>query len=755
MKRNIIFGLLMISCIVLFAQTTRTYTMTYERDDFTIEQTENFHTIESDKHDLLLEEDSQKPAIPYITAKILLPDMQEIEDYSFHVVEGQSEYNISLCSNPQPISMNATTDTTNVSNSYPMMNYPFKVEYVRTGIMDGYHIAHFKVSPISYNAYESIITWATSIVLNITTIPVDESKIDQYVHKGNMDGILRNILLNPEMMDYCVSPLALANTEEVIDYIIITSPELEQPFQVLKDWKNTKGIRTKIVTTDSIYANYSGNTNQLKIKNFIKHFRDNHSTSYFLLGGDDNIVPVQGCYGEVETSTGKVTDSQIPTDLFYACLDAPFDWNPNGDSYIGHMNDSVDIEADVALTRLPVKTSDDAYAFIDKLLVYEQYPYESENMTKMLLVGVSLGDTIEGIENQSSSEYRSRKMYQLYIKNRREGKEPTYFYDTNTDFDGGGDYDVTSGNLQEQLRNGYHFIDVETHGSPTLWDMEKGLPYYSENALELYNPLPCIITTSSCLTNAFDAESNPKYKSDPCLSEAFIRNPNNGVVAYLGGSRSGWFYSGKEALGSSLSFNGRFYYHLFKRTTTKFGELVSCAKEMSGKGGGSTRWVIYSVNPIGDPEMPICTEIPQMFNIPSCTWNGTNLYVDTGLEDCTITITDKNTFGENYFQTYKDVRQAVFSNLGKDEYTLCITKHNYIPYLTTIKSQVDYIQREHINDNRVYTGNYIRIGRNVTTEIPTGDVSIQSGASVTISASDVIIQNGFFFKEGAVLKINE
>ncbi|MCD6277534.1 hypothetical protein J7J69_04765, partial [candidate division WOR-3 bacterium] len=56
-----------------------------------------------------------------------------------------------------------------------------------------------------------------------------------------------------------------------LDYAIITSPDFAGFFEPLKEWKNQKGIKTEIFTTDSIYSNYSGRDNQEKIRNFIKY----------------------------------------------------------------------------------------------------------------------------------------------------------------------------------------------------------------------------------------------------------------------------------------------------------------------------------------------------------------------------------------------------------------------------------------------------------------------------------------------------
>ena len=504
MKRLISVGLCLITCICLVAQTTKTYTLTFDRNDFTLLQTENGYVIESDKHDLRLEEDFSKPAIPYVIVNILLPDMQTMKDYSFNVVHGEIEDGIVLSSNPNivPTNLKDQSDNNN-SLSYPKIDYPFSVDYANTEIIDNYRIVSFKVFPLSYDSNQSKITWASKITLNITTFPIESNDIiKNYQHRGNRNELLQDMLLNPEEISASISSLSMKRNSNFIDYIIITSSELKPAFQLLSEWKNTKGLRTKIITIDEIYANYTGSTEQLKIKNCINHFYTNYNTEYVLLGGDDNILPVQRCYASVETTTRTVVDSLIPTDLFYACLKEPFDWNPNGDSYIGHENDSINLNIDVFLTRVPVRTLDDAYAFVDKLLVYEQAPPETIQMTSMLLSGVEVDEDLY-LPNMSSAHGRGKRMNNTILYPYWSEGTVKFFFDTGTDFDGSEQYDVNVENLQEQLgRNfGYHFIQMDTHGDQCSWYMESGVDYSSFDAMELESPISSIILTSSCTTN--------------------------------------------------------------------------------------------------------------------------------------------------------------------------------------------------------------------------------------------------------------
>ena len=87
-----------------------------------------------------------------------------------------------------------------------------------------------------------------------------------------------------------------------------------------------------------------------------------------------------------------------------------------------------------------------------------------------------------------------------------------------------------------------------------------------------------------------------------------------------------------------------------------------------------------------------------------------------------------------------------------NEVIVCVSRHNHIPYITNANNLV-YIQNETINDNRVYSGNTIKVGRNVTSKKTSGDVIINSG-NVNMVGNRVELQAGTKVSKGAVLKIN-
>lgn len=202
------------------------------------------------------------------------------------------------------------------------------------------------------------------------------------------------------------------------DYVIITSEEFknapEPNFQTLADWKESRGIRTAIVTVEDIYADYSGKDNQERIRNFIRDAYANNATDYVLLGGDadgqdvggesgDNIVPVRGLWAwDYETDPPN-----IPSDLYYSCLDGSYDYD--GDGVYGEPNDGpgggeVDLLAEVYVGRAPVDLAEELANFVTKTIGYEQSA-EDPYLKEAWMVGELLWE--EGGCSAEEAIYRS------------------------------------------------------------------------------------------------------------------------------------------------------------------------------------------------------------------------------------------------------------------------------------------------------------------------------------------------------------
>ena len=111
-----------------------------------------------------------------------------------------------------------------------------------------------------------------------------------------------------------------------------------------------------------------------------------------------------------------------------------------------------------------------------------------------------------------------------------------------------------------------------------------------------------IAYADSCLTNQFDAED--------AVSEHLLYNPNGGAVAYVGNTRFSW-------IGVGDNFQRRFFDRM--QTTRHLGLLNDTRCAMVNESTGFYRlynkWQIFSMNLMGDPEMPVWSSPPRTMTV--------------------------------------------------------------------------------------------------------------------------------------------
>lgn len=293
---------------------------------------------------------------------------------------------------------------------------------------------------------------------------------------------------------------------------------------------------------------------------------------------------------------------------------------------------------------------------------------------------------------------------------------------------------------------------INTHGTQTTWQMETGKSYEVENAINQINNCNSIFVTDACLTNAFDSSSNGGC-NDPCLSEAFIRNPKNGVVAYLGGSRFGWSPTQHyQSLAYSQLLSAYFFKELFNPNNSyrNFGNLIREAKLKLISLSDSYnvyKWLQYSVNPIGDPEMDIYIDNPSEFSNLSVYINKSELIINTHEYDCRICVMSHNDYGETYFRVFNNVENISLNEFPL-EGSICITKSGYKPKIY----RYTLIQNATIDEPKVYSADIIKVGQSITDAAPEGNVVIKS-KGVVIDAKEIILERGTTVKKGATLTI--
>ena len=145
---------------------------------------------------------------------------------------------------------------------------------------------------------------------------------------------------------------------------------------------------------------------------------------------------------------------------------------------------------------------------------------------------------------------------------------------------------LTSANLDAALNEGQHFVSLSGHGNQNgccILDSWRASSITNNNKF-------FIAFADSCLTNA--------YESNDSMSEALIKNPTGGAIAYLGHTRFSWIGLGDDY---ERAFFGmlRFTRHLGLLHRSRLNVLLSHPNDDYHK------WTVLALNLLGDPEMEV------------------------------------------------------------------------------------------------------------------------------------------------------
>ncbi len=472
----------------------------------------------------------------------------------------------------------------------------------------GFHILSFSWVPFEYDTASGELTFYDYAGFEIEyALKKDDSSIEYRPNKI-FNEIIKSSVVNPDdFMCFYSSKYDTVRRATDYDMLIITTDTLKTAAQSYASYRQTEaGIISVIKTVSEIESEYTGATTQLKIKNCIYDYVQNSNITYAFLigdGGSDSSysVPDQNVYGNVD---GYYIDNTIPGDIFYSCFDNQFDWNADGDTKIGEMSvDNADISPDVLIGRLAVRTAQQITDYMNKVGTYIAASDNPSFLESLLLSGVTLW-------NYGDAEAKSEKMYDEYIAPYWDYHQKYTLYDSVGS--------VTVATLSDMLNNSMNFFHMATHGNVTIWGMESGADFDSGDALALTN-IPGTVVTIACITNAFDPEVSGA--SDPCLGEAFARNPDGGSVVYIGASRYGFGIGTMNDHGSSFQYNDHIFKHILQDTFDHYiGSAFTQAKiDMVGTANseGVFRWVHFALNFMGDPSLIAYKEVEGNVSPPS------------------------------------------------------------------------------------------------------------------------------------------
>jgi hypothetical protein len=172
------------------------------------------------------------------------------------------------------------------------------------------------------------------------------------------------------------------------EFVILAPSEYAKALEKLVQHKENHGLSTKLVTLEEIYGSeyfeVKGRDEQEKIKYFIKDTVESWNTSYVLLVGSIDKLPIRkACL--YDKSEENWLGIPVPTDLYYADIyfaNKSFcSWDSNDNGYFGDFgwpgrtDDVLDLYPDVYIGRLACKNIIEVITVVDKIIHYEENAY--------------------------------------------------------------------------------------------------------------------------------------------------------------------------------------------------------------------------------------------------------------------------------------------------------------------------------------------------------------------------------------------
>lgn len=326
--------------------------------------------------------------------------------------------------------------------------------------------------------------------------------------------------------------------------------------------------------------------------------------------------------------------------------------------------------------------------------------------------------------------------------------------------------------------------NVYCHGTKSDWDFNKYPGFYSDDAKNLKSEGISVITTIACNTNDFGYYIGPKvnnpdvfrivggntdYIVPKCLSMEFLKNPDSGVIQYLGSTQEGVgkIISGNLD-GTHLLVSDVYQYVFSNKLKTR--RISECLAEISDYYGrylcmdqDGMRWCLTTMNLCGDPETEIFINPPKNFDEIRMSPGPGNMVIITGLPSDaivrtgTMNINGIYEFREAYTdKPIKPTGSEKYCTLGSGNTAISITCQGYIPLnavytKNTVRDKTTmYIQNQEIRTDMSLEAPLIRIGNDVTATLRQGKVVIEN-ARIDIDSDSIMLESGTAIKSGSKL----
>lgn len=512
-----------------------------------------------------------EPQVPYIFSKIILSQGHTVESITLHAEEKVTlvkkhllSYGLTPqhCNDRRNIYTKPCTAIYGSDAAFPEKTHELMSVQYRCGVA----LAYVKIFPVTYYPKTGMVSYYPSFTLEVTTRKDASSGTGVRVRTDRLQKRSKPLEENPSMLQTYTNGIiqgtyqhALCDPRDSFRYVIVTHSDIinagtDTSINDLVSFRESKGFTCKIQDIADVYTNYTGSTNDEKLRNFVKDAYNNWETEYVLLGGDINYIPLRTVWAQWADES-----DDIPTDMPYQCLDQAT-WND-------------DYEAEVFIGRFSAQSANEFANQTAKTLRYETY-MEGDSYLKW---GIGIGEKLSQSGDPPPYVFAKPCMKAL-----------EQYFPNDFSFDELYDQDATwqvSQQINAVNSQKYSILNHFGHSNATYL-----MRMYNTGVDEYTNQKPVFLKSQGCMSGNFEVV---------CIAETFTTSYRTGMFAVVLNAKYGWYWNDPDSVtqGSSQQVHEAFWRASSDADLSYFGEL----NEYSHSTCPEQVWDILETNLLGDP----------------------------------------------------------------------------------------------------------------------------------------------------------
>ena len=528
-----------------------------------------------------------EPTLPWQNVSLMLPQGQEavsikVEFSDF--VELDGTFNLYPYQRPRPISNEKEIPFAKKESVYRSTNtYPsHSFSSVNTQYLNGVAFAFSGFTPMQYVPATGKISYARTVKVCIeTTMSRDDHSRKLWLTPEN-EASIKRLAQNENVLS---TYHRRGRTIGGYDMLVITSEEWTPRFGEYLNLYNDKGIRTRIVSLEEIYATMEGRDVQEQIRNYIIQEYEENGISIVNLGGDVSIVPFRflWCFAQ------EGDEDQLPSDMYYACLDGTL--NDDNDDRWGEVGED-DLLPELSIGRLPFNNEAQFETIMHKTFSYLQTPVLGE-FTSPVLGAEHLGDGYYGSTDMERLIGTNTDYDYTTIGYPEDYNFKRYYATPHLNWSGG--------DFKRVFGNGGQYVHHVGHANTDVvagWDASSmHNNYFAGNDGIHHNYM--LFHSHGCICGNFPAS---------CILEKMI-TIETGFVVTTGNSRYGWYVPWGDGMAAHI--HREFVDAYCNDHIATVGMAIREAKIATAPWvvipfdegeleNGCLRWNVYCLNVLGD-----------------------------------------------------------------------------------------------------------------------------------------------------------